>query len=72
MEQLKYWKDKGYYISLDVVRGRQWILVVGTEPVNDWQDRGYDLGLINQRVRFVSLPCDTPEECIKAAMEVLR
>lgn len=73
MEQLKYWREKGYHVSLDTIAEGKWALVVGSDPVHDWAMRGgYDMGMARQVVRFVSLPYDTPEECIKAAMEVLR
>jgi hypothetical protein len=68
MEQLKCWRSKGYYVSLNVVgkvEDSHWVLIVGTEPTEEWMRRdGYDLGLRRQRVRFVSEVLDSPEACI--------
>lgn len=73
MEQLKCWRDKGYHVALDTVGSdRQWVLIIGTESPHDFAMRGYDLALMRQMVRFVSLPMDTIDECIKAAMEVIK
>ncbi len=73
MDQLKYWKGKGFHIALNTISSGQWVLVVDCDPVNEWgRPGGRDFGLVHQITRFVSLPCDTPEDCIKAAMEVLQ
>lgn len=69
-EQLLRWREMGYHPKLDSALNDKWVLVFDTEH---WASRGrpdehsYKMGL-----HFATGPCDTPQDAIRAAMEIIR
>lgn len=69
-EQLVTWQKRGLIPELHSVGNDKWVLLLSTDH---WSVRSdFDEHDRRMRLKFVTDPCDTPQDAIRAAMEMIR
>lgn len=63
------WQRRGFHPELHSATNGQWVLVLSTDH---WSKRDPDQMSTHMGFRYNSDPCPTPQESIRATMEVFR
>jgi hypothetical protein len=65
-ERILFWQAKGYHPELHTAMNDQWVLILSTDH---WTSDSINQRSRQMGLKYVTEPCPTPQDAIRAAME---